>query len=98
VKGISQERVRRLFALLHPNSPALKELPRDWMRVLPTDAPLTTIERWERVFAQASAEDWPDGVDRSEIVLDHEDRTPTHGHAETREAAMAAFAKSWRRE
>ena len=28
----------------------------------------------------------------------HEDRTPTHGNAATREAAMAAFAKSWRRE
>jgi hypothetical protein len=28
----------------------------------------------------------------------HEDRTPTHGYAETREAAMTAFAKSWRRE
>jgi hypothetical protein len=28
----------------------------------------------------------------------HEDRTPTHGYAETREDAMAAFAKSWRRE
>jgi hypothetical protein len=28
----------------------------------------------------------------------HEDRTPTRGYAETREAAMAAFAKSWRRE
>jgi hypothetical protein len=27
----------------------------------------------------------------------HDDRTPTHGYAETREAAMA-FAKSWRRE
>jgi hypothetical protein len=27
-----------------------------------------------------------------------EDRTPTHGYEETREAAMAAFAKSWRRE
>jgi len=26
----------------------------------------------------------------------HEDRTPTHGYAATREAAMAAFAKSWR--
>jgi hypothetical protein len=24
----------------------------------------------------------------------HEDRTPTHGHEPTREAAMAAFAKS----
>jgi hypothetical protein len=28
----------------------------------------------------------------------HEDRSPTHGYAETREAAMSAFAKSWRRE
>jgi hypothetical protein len=28
----------------------------------------------------------------------YEDRTPTHGYAETREAVMAAFAKSWRRE
>jgi hypothetical protein len=28
----------------------------------------------------------------------HEDPRPTHGYAESREAAMAAFAKSWRRE
>jgi len=28
----------------------------------------------------------------------HEDRTPTHGHEATREGAMAAFSKSWRRE
>ena len=28
----------------------------------------------------------------------HEDRTLTHSYAATREAAMAAFAKSWRRE
>jgi hypothetical protein len=28
----------------------------------------------------------------------HEDRTPTHGYATTRDAAMAAFAKSWWRE
>jgi len=27
-----------------------------------------------------------------------EDRTPTHGYAKSSEAAMAAFAKSWRRE
>jgi hypothetical protein len=26
----------------------------------------------------------------------HEDRIPTHGYAESREAAMTAFAKSWR--
>jgi hypothetical protein len=28
----------------------------------------------------------------------HEGRTPTHGYAATREAAMTAFAKTWRRE
>jgi hypothetical protein len=28
----------------------------------------------------------------------HEDRMPTHGYEAAREAAMAAFAKSWRRE
>jgi hypothetical protein len=28
----------------------------------------------------------------------HEHRSPTHGYDATREAAIAAFAKSWRRE
>ncbi len=28
----------------------------------------------------------------------HEDRTPTHGYEPTRDGAMAAFAKSWRRQ
>jgi hypothetical protein len=28
----------------------------------------------------------------------HEDRTPTHGYAASRAAAMQAFAKSWHRE
>jgi hypothetical protein len=31
------------------------------------------------------------------LMVGYEDRTPTHGYAATREAAMAAFAKSWRR-
>jgi len=32
------------------------------------------------------------------IFPHHEGRTPTHGYAASREAAMTAFAKSWRRE
>ena len=32
------------------------------------------------------------------LMVGYEDRTPTHGYAATHEAAMAAFAKSWRRE
>jgi hypothetical protein len=35
---------------------------------------------------------------RTLIFEHHQDRTPTHGYAATREAAMAAFAKSWRKE
>jgi hypothetical protein len=31
------------------------------------------------------------------IAEHHEDHTPTHGYEETREAAMATFAKNWRR-
>lgn len=69
VKGISQERVRRLFRRLH-GTPALANLPRDWpRRVLPADAPLSTVERWEQAFAQATSGDWPDGVDQSNLVL-----------------------------
>jgi hypothetical protein len=69
IKGISQERLRRLFALLDEDSPAVKGLPRGWTRVLPEDAPLTTVERWEQIFSQAKAQDWPDGVDRSSQIL-----------------------------
>jgi hypothetical protein len=30
------------------------------------------------------------------LIFDHhKDRSPTHGYADTREAAMAAFTKSW---
>jgi len=37
---------------------------------------------------------------KKDLILDghHEDRTPRHGYEATREAAMTAFAKSWRRE
>ena len=69
VKGISQGKVRRLFALLRTHSPALRELPSAWARILPSDAPLTTVERWEQVFSQTSASEWPEGTDRSSDVL-----------------------------
>jgi hypothetical protein len=35
---------------------------------------------------------WPGAFDH------HADRVPTNGYEATRQAAMAAFAKSWRRE
>ena len=68
-KGISQERVRRLFALLQKSSPALAGLQPEWTRVLPKDAPLTTVDRWWQVFARLAPDAWPDGVDQSKLVL-----------------------------
>ena len=32
------------------------------------------------------------------LDIGHLNRSPTHGYAATRDSAMAAFAKSWRRE
>ena len=66
VKGLSQERVRRLFALL--KTPALEAVPREWARVLPPDAPLSTYERWAQIFAQLKPDDWPERTDRQSAV------------------------------
>jgi len=68
VKGLSQERVRRLLRRLH-GIPSLADLPHDWARILPTDAPLATIQRWEQAFARTTPSDWPEGVDRSGLIL-----------------------------
>jgi hypothetical protein len=70
VKGISQERVRRLFGMLPRHAPALRDLPPAWTRILPADAPLTSLDRWEQVFARTAADDWPEGIDHSASVLD----------------------------
>jgi homoserine acetyltransferase len=50
----------------------------------------TTSIRFTKPPRRASA------VDEDMLFGYHEDRTPAHGYAATREAAMAAFAKRWR--
>ena len=70
VKGVSQEKVRRLFGMLPRHTPALRDLPPIWTRILPSDAPLTTVERWQQVFARTPTGDWPNGTDGSATVLD----------------------------
>jgi hypothetical protein len=45
------------------------------------------VDRIFKVHAAPAGSPW---------MWTNEDRTPTHGYAATREAAMAAFAKSWR--
>ena len=51
-------------------------------------------------YEQLLARQWRFGVSRVwTLVFGYrEDRTPTHGYEATREAAMAAFKRSWSRQ
>ncbi|GAB5429173.1 MAG: PD-(D/E)XK nuclease family protein [Devosia indica] len=62
VRGLSQSRLRRLAGLCRDSGP-FETLPEGWLRVLPTDAPLSTSASWNRVLGRLKPEDWPDGAD-----------------------------------
>lgn len=64
VRGLSQSRFRRLAALCRDSAP-LAALPAGWLRVLPTDAPLSTQTAWDRLLGRLKAEDWPDGLNHA---------------------------------
>jgi hypothetical protein len=69
LKGISQERVKRYLSLAK-GAPALHELFRKWTRLVPSDAPLTTLARWEGAFKRVDPSDWPDGQNLSAELID----------------------------
>jgi hypothetical protein len=69
LKGISQERLKRYLSLAK-GAPALHALLREWSRLVPSDAPLTTLKRWEGAFKRVDPSDWPDGHNRSAEVMD----------------------------
>lgn len=64
VRGLSQSRLRRLAALCRDSAP-LAALPLGWMRVLPSDAPLSTPSAWNQLLARLAPDDWPDGIDHA---------------------------------
>jgi hypothetical protein len=64
VRGLSQSRLRRLAAHCRDSGP-FETLPEGWLRVLPTDAPLSTLGAWSRLLARLTPEDWLDGADHA---------------------------------
>ena len=62
-RGLTQTRMRRLSALLRAYPGPMKALPEGWTGVLPSDAPLTSPEAWDRLIDGLTAVDWPDGTD-----------------------------------
>ena len=63
LRGLSQTRIRRLDTLLRAYSGPFQALPRGWTRVLPGDAPLSSVIAWTRLIDGLTAEEWPDGTD-----------------------------------
>lgn len=64
-RGLSQTRLRRLAAHLSAKQGPLQGFPDDWLRVLPSDAPLASPTAWERLLSQLGATQWSDGVDHT---------------------------------
>jgi len=64
VRGLTRARVRRL-AVLAGDAKGFKAMPDGWLRVLPPDAPLTSVTSWERLLIRLKPEDWPDKVDHA---------------------------------
>lgn len=86
LRGISQRKLRRLASLLPKTAGALSDLPEGWMKVLPTDAPLTSARSWEKLFPTLSSESWPDVTDHTpklraviDVLLQGSDAATTAG-------------------
>jgi hypothetical protein len=47
--GLSQNRVRRLLSLTHDMTAATAEIPMNWHRIIPKNAPLLQADRWQRL-------------------------------------------------
>ncbi|SAL19597.1 PD-(D/E)XK nuclease family protein [Caballeronia telluris] len=97
VRGLSQSRLRRLASLCR-DSALFEALPKGWMRIMPPDAPLSSLHAWERLLARLSAKDWPDGHDHGaamralvERLTGGPDAAPEIGEAMLRGRALAIW-------
>jgi PD-(D/E)XK nuclease superfamily len=100
VRGLSQSRLRRLAALCRDSAP-FEALPEGWLRVLPTDAPLSTPNAWNRLLVRLKPEDWPDGVDHAPslrapvaLLAKGPDAAPEIGEAFLKGRALAIWRKA----
>lgn len=100
VRGLSQSRLRRLAALCRESAP-FEVLPEGWLRVLPTDAPLSTANAWNRLLARLKPEDWADGADHApalraavNLLAKGTDAAPEIGEAFLKGRALAIWRKA----
>ncbi|MFZ4604379.1 MAG: PD-(D/E)XK nuclease family protein, partial [Caulobacterales bacterium] len=68
LRGLSQSRIRRLGDLWSIDEAHLAPLPDGWTRVLPDDAPLTSLDAWGKYLGRLTAADWPDHADHTDSL------------------------------
>lgn len=70
LRGLSQTRMRRLAALSEFYAGPFPALLAGWTRILPVDAPLTSLDAWMRLIDRLPAANWPDKIDHGPILRD----------------------------
>jgi hypothetical protein len=100
VRGISQDAIRRLAALLRDGPGPFAALPERWTRILPREAPLADPAAWERLLSGLGAEDFSDGrnhVARLREIVDMLARGPSVA-AEAGESLLHGLSlRIWRK-
>ena len=100
VRGLSQSRLRRLATLCR-DSGLLEALPKGWLSILPTDAPLSTPVAWDRLLKKLMPEQWSDDTDHApelrvavELLMKGSDSVEEIGEAFLKGRALAIWRKS----
>ncbi len=70
LRGLSQARIRRLARFLSNSPEPFNSLPEGWTRIMPADAPLTTMKAWTNLINGLAANDWPEQDDKGRQLLD----------------------------
>ena len=65
VRGLSQTRMRRLAQLLSGEKEPFGDFPSAWIRILPHDAPLMSLDAWTKFLDRLPSEKWPEGNDQT---------------------------------
>ncbi len=70
LRGFSRTRLIRLVGLLRSQNERFTELPGDWWRAFPEDAPLLSADRWQRSITALTLESFSDGVDHRPLLAE----------------------------
>jgi hypothetical protein len=63
IRGISHKRIRRLYEVASA-SKAFEDIPADWLKKIPQDASLLTVERWNRLLQRNDMADVRPHIER----------------------------------